>query len=50
MIVKVFPQPFPDNIKIGERINNQKVSYCYPMIVFYCNSDQKYIAGLLNLT
>lgn len=30
-------------------MNNQEVSYCYPMIVFYCHFDQKYIIGLLNL-
>lgn len=50
MSIKVFPQPFPDNIKIGERRNNLEVNYCYPMIVLYCHFDQKSIIGLLNLT
>lgn len=35
MSMKVFSQPFPDNVKIGERINNQEVSYCYPVIAFF---------------
>lgn len=36
-------------IIVGERISNQKISYCYRMFVLYCHFDKKYFTGSPNL-